>query len=307
MTQADFLAADTGGTTPPADVSMSLSLMAGLLSDQHPDLADLPLSMAASGWDNWMVRIGDGLCARMPRRAVADTLIAAEHAHLPRLAPYLPVRVPVPLRTGGPGRGYPYRWSVLEWLPGQTVARVPLAADQGRPLAGFLNALHRQPTGGLPDNPARNGGLNRFDDDVRRRLTRLVGTHPWLDALTAKVWEPALSVMGAERPVFLHGDLHARNVLSDGGRLSAVIDWGDMTCDDPMFDVAAVWHLLGDAGARAEALEAYGADPALIRRAKAWAMRIALVLVDTAGPDSREHEVMGQATLERLREDVARS
>ncbi|MCU0882353.1 MAG: phosphotransferase, partial [Hyphomonadaceae bacterium] len=304
MTTTAFLAADTGTGVPPADVDFSLELLAGLLADQHPDLADQRLELVASGWDNWMVAIGPDLCARMPRRAVADQLIASEQAHLPRLAPHLPVPVPVPVRVGVPGRGYPYRWSVLGWLPGQTVARAPLAASQGPALAGFLKALHSQPANGLPDNPARNGGLDRFDGDVRTRLSRLVPVHPWLAALAEAVWTPALSVQGAETPVFLHGDLHARNVLCVDGILSAVIDWGDMTFDDPMFDLGAVWHLLDDAGARAQALAGYGADTALITRARAWAMRIGLLLLDTGGPDMPEHATMGLATLERLAEDA---
>jgi aminoglycoside phosphotransferase (APT) family kinase protein len=36
----------------------------------------------------------------------------------------------------------------------------------------------------------------------------------------------------------LHGDLGAHNVLSDGERITALIDWEDSLCGDPIFDIA---------------------------------------------------------------------
>ncbi|MER7781507.1 hypothetical protein ABTZ92_04205 [Streptomyces albidoflavus] len=37
-----------------------------LLREHHPDLAGLPLSLAARGWDNQMWRLGDRLAVRAP-------------------------------------------------------------------------------------------------------------------------------------------------------------------------------------------------------------------------------------------------
>lgn len=299
MTDPAFLAADAGLGTPAADVDFSLELMERLLAAQHPDLAGLPLQLAASGWDNWMVRIGPTYCARMPRRAVAAILLAAEQAHLARLAQHLPVAIPVPVRAGLPGEGYPYAWSIVEWIEGQTVSAAPLRADQGSALAAFLKALHTQPTEGLPANPSRNGSLAGFDAGIGKRVDDLRHQLPWIDGLVEEVWNPALQVIRTEPAVCLHGDLHARNVLSRNGALVAVIDWGDMTCDDPMFDLAAVWLLLHDRSARQAALEAYGASSALVIRARAWALRIAMLLVDT--PD---HAASSLATLTAIGEDV---
>jgi aminoglycoside phosphotransferase (APT) family kinase protein len=303
MTTPSFLAADTGTGTPPADVEFSLEMLAGLLADQHADLIGLPLKLVASGWDNWMVRVGDDLCARLPRRAVADALILSEQTHLPRLSPQLPVAVPTPVRTGQPGRGYPYHWSIVAWLPGETVASAPLRDDQGPALAAFLRLLHAQLIDGLPANPARNGELASFDPDTQARLARQALQHPWLSDLEARVWRPALALPPHFTSVFLHGDLHARNVLSLDGRLSAVIDWGDLTADDPMFDLAAIWHLLEDASARKTALDLYGADAALTARAMAWAFRIGLLLLDTGSVDSPQHAQMGLKTLNALAVD----
>ena len=43
---------------PAAEVDVSADLVRRLLADQHPDLASLPVSFLASGWDNAMYRLG---------------------------------------------------------------------------------------------------------------------------------------------------------------------------------------------------------------------------------------------------------
>ena len=46
---------------------------------------------------------------------------------LPLLAGHLPLPVPVPLRTGAPGTGYPWVWSIVPWLRGRIAARARIA------------------------------------------------------------------------------------------------------------------------------------------------------------------------------------
>src|SRR5829696_9197749 len=54
---------------PAAEVDVDDDLVAGLLREQHPDLARLPLRPLAHGWDNVSFRLGDDLVVRLPRRA----------------------------------------------------------------------------------------------------------------------------------------------------------------------------------------------------------------------------------------------
>lgn len=55
-------------------------------------------------------------------------------------------------------------------------------------------------------------------------------------ALAAPGWEGA--------PVWIHGDLDARNMLVELGRLSAVLDFGTMAVGDPACDVMVAWKML---------------------------------------------------------------
>ena len=78
----------------------------------------LPIEFLANGWDNAIFRLGEELLARMPRRALGAQIIAHEQRWLPAVAPRLPLPIPSPSRTGVPGLGFPYRWSVVPYLHG---------------------------------------------------------------------------------------------------------------------------------------------------------------------------------------------
>ncbi|MGD8331796.1 MAG: phosphotransferase [Acidobacteriota bacterium] len=93
---------------------------------------------------------------------------------------------------------------------------------------------------------------------------------------------------------WLHGDLHARNVLVDGGVIGAIIDWGDLTAGDIATDLAAVWSLFRDAGARTECLARYQPDEAQLARAKGWAVLLGAVLLDTGRVDHAAHAKIGR-------------
>jgi hypothetical protein len=67
----------TIGRQPAADVIVDPSLVRALLQEQHPDLAHLVSVKIAEGWENALLRLGDELAVRLPRRAASATLIDA--------------------------------------------------------------------------------------------------------------------------------------------------------------------------------------------------------------------------------------
>ena len=294
--------------TPPAEVAVDVGLGRRLLAAQHPDLASLPLALADEGWDNVTMRLGEALALRLPRRHVAAALIRHEQVWLPRLATRLPIPVPAPLRLGEPAEGYPWPWSVVPWFEGETAARATPDAGEAERLADFLHALHRPAPGDAPVNPFRGKPLAARDADTRARMARVgarVGAGGVvIGAEMTDLWGRALEVAIPGRRVWIHGDLHARNVLVAGGRLAAVLDWGDITAGDPATDLAAFWLLFDGAAARQAGLARYGADPALRLRAMGWALAMGLIHLDTGLADHPAHARIGRATLARLAEDL---
>jgi aminoglycoside phosphotransferase (APT) family kinase protein len=235
---------------------------------------------------------------RLPRRAVAAFLAVKEQRWLSVLGPALPLPTPIPVRTGVPAPGYPFPWSVVPWLEGTPADLAPPGPDEGERLAAFLAALHQPAPAEAPPNPYRGAPLAErapaFEDRAAA-IERRTGAP--LTSLR-EVWRAGLAEPIDAPSVWLHGDLHGRNVLVKDGRLAAVIDWGDLTAGDPACDLAAVWMLLPDAGARRRAMAAYPASPPSWVRARAWAALMAVMLL--AITDNRRMPAMGQAIADRL-------
>lgn len=272
---------------PAAEVEIGPHLVRTLLDEQHPDLADRPLSLLANGWDNVLLRLGDDLVVRLPRRAAAVDLVRHEHRWLPHLAPRLPLPVPAPVRTGRPSDAYPWPWSIVRYLPGEVAAAVPPddADEAARDLASFLAALHRPAPDDAPHSPVRGVPLAARAHLFAKNLATVRGSLPAeeVDHLEA-LWHIAVSTPGwSAAAVWCHGDLHPANVLVDRGRISAVIDFGDLTAGDPATDLSVAWSLL-PAEARDTFWDAYsdaggGVDEALVVRARGWAAALGLVLL----------------------------
>ncbi len=269
---------------PPAEVEVSADLVRRLLADQHPDLARLPVEFLANGWDNELYRVGDGLVARLPRRALGAQIIVNEQRWLPELAPRLPLPIPSPERTGVPACGYPYSWSVVPYLPGVPAATAssfdPAAAAAA--VGGFLGALHVPAPADAPANPFRGVPLAQRAGTFAANLA-LIGGRVDRDAVL-RAWVAALTAPGYDGPpVWLHGDLHPANILVNDGQVSGVIDFGDITAGDPASDLSVAWMLLPpdchDIFWSAYQAAGGRADDALRARARGWALNFAVVFL----------------------------
>jgi aminoglycoside phosphotransferase (APT) family kinase protein len=134
------------------EVETDVSLVRRLLATQFPQWADLRIEpVASAGTDNAIYRLGDDMAVRLPRIAWATGQAEKEQRWLPRLAPHLPLAIPVPLAMGTPAEGYAWHWSVVPWLEGEnaTIDRIADLRRAAIDLAQFVAALRRiDPTGG---------------------------------------------------------------------------------------------------------------------------------------------------------------
>ena len=289
---------------PDAELSIDADLVRRLLAEQHPDLADLPLEPLASGWDNQMFRLGDQLTVRLPRRRVAVELIVNEQRWLPTLVPHLPLPIPSPVRFGVAAASYPWPWSILPWFEGGPVDLNPPGEDQGAVLGGFLSALHRCPLPtNAPTNPYRGVPLAQRETVVAEQIAKLRGLGDYITDAVTQAWDHALAAPIDVPATWLHGDLHARNVLTDKGKFIAIIDWGDCCGGDRATDLAGLWTLLPTATSRAAARAAYGTiSDATWARAKGWAISFAVNLVEAGLVNDPRMVTIGERTLARVSE-----
>jgi aminoglycoside phosphotransferase (APT) family kinase protein len=290
---------------PAAEVEVSPALVRRLLAAQQPGLAHLPVEVMSNGWDNVLCRVGSELIARLPRRAMAAELVAHEQRWLPLLAPRLPLAVPAPVHAGRPGLGYPWPWSIVPYLPGQAASLAPPAvpAQAAASLGAFLGALHVRAEPGAPVSPVRGVPLARRTETVLANLDAAAGR---VDrAAVLREWEAALAAPAWDGPpAWGHGDLHPANILVHQGRVSAVIDFGDLNAGDPATDLSVAWMLLpgADHGAFRDAYRAAGGPAArdgIWDRARGWALALALVFLAHSA-DNPAMARIGQAALDAV-------
>jgi aminoglycoside phosphotransferase (APT) family kinase protein len=231
-------------------------------------------------YDVAVVTAGDGTEweVRAPRSTMAGAALEAEmelleSLHLYHEAGVLPFAVPqiagsALLPEGG--RAVVHKHIVGAPLDIESLTPGPgLAADLGRTLA----AVHE-----LPSSVVETCGLPSYGaDDYRdRRLVELDEA-----AATGRVptsllrrWEAALEdvALWRFRPVVVHGDLAADQVLVTGTRVAAITGWSDARVADPADDLA--WLLVAAPPEAVDSImEAYQLrrtelqDPRLVDRA----------------------------------------
>lgn len=253
-------------------------LVSRLVAKQFPQWADLPVRQVRTvGTDNLIYRLGDELVVRLPALPRAAPMVGREREWMPRLAPRLPLDVPVPLGAGVPDREFPYPWLIYRWLDGDTLAdRTDLdLRDVAVRLGRFVAALQRIDTAGAPRSP-RAVPVGPGDVDVHESIDRLASVGLVDAALATAVWEDALAAPPwAGPPVWLHGDLLPANLVARQGRLAAVIDFGLIGTGDPATDLLPAWALLS-ARTRDVFRAVVGVDDATWRRGRGWALRAGL-------------------------------
>jgi aminoglycoside phosphotransferase (APT) family kinase protein len=279
------------------EVHTDVALVRRLLAGQFPHWAGLPIERVPSaGTDNALYRLGGDMVVRLPRIHWAVDDVDKEQEWLPRLAPLLPVAIPLPLARGEPAEGYPWRWSVYRWLAGEhpSVDGLTDAGSLATQLAEFVAALHRiDPTGGPP--AGRGVPLRKRDAPTRAAIDALQGAVD--TAAVTAAWEAALDVPAwPGPPVWVHGDLAPGNLLTVDGRLTAVIDFGGLGVGDPACDLIVAWNLL-PADTRDVFRTALAVDDATWDRGRGWALSVALIALpyyDTTNPvlaDSARHVI----------------
>lgn len=263
-------------------IEITTALVRRLIDTQFPQWKNLPIRpVALSGWDNRTFHLGEDMLVRLPSRKDYAAQVEKEQFWLPRLSPQLPLPIPVPLALGAPAEGYPWKWSIYRWIEGDSAASVSvinleqLASD----LAQFLHALHQiNASGGPLPGPHsffRGGPLSSYDAETRQAIALLKST---IDGeMITKIWETALATGWQGPPVWVHGDISAGNLLLKNGRLSAVIDFGQLAIGDPACDLAIAWTLFRNESRKIYQI-ALHLDADTWSRGRAWALWKALII-----------------------------
>lgn len=156
--------------------------------------------------------------------------------------------------------------------PGELLGQVQAPLDLGRIYRRLGEQIGRWHRGVRHVEDPRDLLDKPLLPDVRQSLARSAGRLSgeelrWVDSLISRLEGAPRSPIG-----FVHWDLHAHNVLVDGGYVRCVLDWGDAGWGE-----AAINFHCFPAAYLPEALEGFGSeDSVLISRALLGAVAYAL-------------------------------
>lgn len=127
-----------------------------------------------------------------------------------------------------------------------------------------------------------------YDKGVREQIADLAEI---IDASKAlALWDWASATKWNKTRIWIHGGFAIGNMLMDGGKLSAAIDFGGSTVGDPACALVIAWTYLAGK-AREIFMRAMGLDADTWVHARAWALWKATFelcqIIDKTSPDAQ--------------------
>lgn len=243
--------------SPDTFMPDTAGLLGGWLRERLADRAPV----REQGWDSHTEIVEGRWLDRTARRPDVARLLEVEARLMPRLAPHLPLTVPVPtlLDTDPPRVRH-------RLVPGTPVDPPRLTKKDGERVGRFLRALHDAPADVWDDTGiARDTDRLPLLDEMAERVVPL---------LPGDLRPPGLALLdrcrdASHRSVLRHGDLGPEHVLVTDGRVSGVIDWTDVALGDQALDLA--WLVNRTPAPFADALiSTYGATGDELARGRDW-------------------------------------
>lgn len=233
---------------------------------------------------------------------------------MPVLRSHLTLPIPAPVGTGRPQFGYPFTWAIYRWLEGEVYEPESGAVERqlANDLAAFITQLRAIETAGAPESgrlplPALDVATRQAIEAVGAveavGATEAVGD---LDAARmADAWERSIEGPTWDgAPVWRHCDLLPPNLLVEGGRLHAILDFGGAGIGDPAADVIAAWTLFGQSG-RQRLRQLLDVDEATWRRARGYALHQALLIIPYYAVSNPAFVTMARRTVREVLDDMA--
>ncbi len=226
-----------------------------MIKSQFPDLEAQSIQLLGMGWDNTAFLVNQDYVFRFPRRQVAVSLLEIEFCVLPKIAPHLPLSIPIPQWKGSPTNSYPWPFTGYRKLAGITACHADLSdADRmklAQPLAHFLALLHAIPLSKvqscqLPGDLLDRLKVARLIPEIKKNLKTLASLQllhsiQQYDSLLENTQDVDLQ----EQRVLVHGDFYIRHVLVNSSHeLAGVIDWGDVHLGNRAVDLSIAHSFL---------------------------------------------------------------
>lgn len=281
------------------EIDIDIPLVKRLLAEQFPRLANRSIiPVRSTGTVNAIYRLDQDLYVRLPRLGIWVKSIENELSWLPKLDKHISLNIPKPLARGRPTNWYPHPWAIYHWIEGSPY-QDELISDESQvayDLVNFILELRSIDMLGAPRGGRRP--LVELDAATRSAIGSAQGvieaeevSAAWTRSLESPPWDG--------KPVWIHGDLLKSNLLVQGGRLYAVIDFGGVGIGDPAADVVPAWSVFTEVG-RETFRQALDVDDDTWSRARGYAFHQALMIIPYYPETNPEFVTMAKRTVEEI-------
>lgn len=221
-----------------------------VLHRERPDIAVPPIELIDQGFSSFILRTGSDFIVRAARTPEAAVNHSGEYEVLRAMRPQVSVPIPEPVWRLPAGERSKFGAMAYPRLAGHSLPydQTPGPALISQ-LARFLVEVHRSscPNAG-PYRDWQTGTVAL----VRTSVGHLARELPPEDHTRLQHWSDRFATMMLDRNdgVVVHGDFWHANILTDGISLVGMLDWEGVATADPATDLAPVWDIDPDLGAR---------------------------------------------------------
>jgi|GEM_PF-314891 len=237
-----------------ADITITEELVKSCLQAQFPSLMPIKtIKNIGEGWDNKVFLINDNLIFRFPRRKIAVELLEHENKILTKLPSFSPLAIPTPQYLGQPSSYYPYPFQGYHLIKGVAACHAQLSLQDRiaslPAMADFLKQLHRINEQqalemGVEAQAFDSAAITKTVQTLNKRVSKIIERR--LCPINKNCFQQEINAI-QQLPLsftdrcLIHGDLDSRHLLFDNGKLTGIIDWGDMGISHKATDLAIIW------------------------------------------------------------------
>jgi len=211
------------------------------MREQFPEVVFRKVKLTKGNWDFYVLLVGDKYIFRFPKDKEGRTSLKREIAILKNIEDRISTAIPDYRFIGKD-----YEFAGYRMIPGGAdVNCIAKLGPAGRSrvageLARFLTEMHS-----IPLRISRKFGLS-FPAKYLPRLKRdaVKYLYPKLfsaDIAAIKSFWPEIGRITPPVKTLVHGDMSGDNYLIRGNKLSGVIDFSDMSLNDPAVDFKKFW------------------------------------------------------------------
>ena len=215
-------------------VAVDPDLARELIRSQFTDVPCESVVPFGAGWDNSCFLVDERWVFRFPKRTDVVSHLLSEVAVLPLLE--LPLPVPQIRWVGEPSERFAFPFLGYPLLPGVpfTEAEVPIGVILGQILP-FIDKLHQTPIVGAV------ASVRGWEPPFEEALGTLQALSETPVAVRALEWLSERTPPSGR--CLVHDDLGPEHILVDPdcGRITGIIDWGDMDLRTPGGDLVGLW------------------------------------------------------------------